>query len=82
MNEYRRGVRLVRFLMVAATLAWFSVLTYHAIWGVTVSAEHGILGALATLAAWGFLEAVVYLATMMVLGVILFLLGRQCAPRP
>jgi hypothetical protein len=64
MNKSRRGVRCaVTFLMVAATLAWFSVKAYHAIWGFTVSAEGGLLGGLASVAALGFLEALIYLVT-------------------
>jgi hypothetical protein len=74
MNKPRRQIqRGVTLLMVAATLAWLSIVVYHAVFGITVSSEGGIMQAFGTVAAWGFFLAVAYLATMAVLGLALLL---------
>ena len=82
MNEYRRRVRRgVTFLMIAATLVWLSIVAYHAIWGITVSSEGGVLQAFGTVMAWGFLVALAYLGTMALLGVALLLTRDQSGAR-
>ena len=82
MNQQRQRVRRgVMFLMVAVTLSWLSVVAYHAVWGITVSSEGGILQAFGTVAAWGFFLALAYLATMAVLGIALWLIRERKASR-
>jgi hypothetical protein len=82
MNEHRQRVRRgVTFLMIVTTVVWLSVVAYHAVCGITVSSEGGILQAFGTIAAWGFFLALAYLATMAVLGTALLLIRERKSPR-